>query len=366
MSLARNNLHSTYSFSLGLYGGYESNIEFFVPDGPSDAWGSARASLSHTKRSPRGNFSLSLDGAGTRYQDNRSFDRIDGSGSLAASRQLSERSTLSFSGSASYLPTELSRILITSGVQLPRDSTLGISGGLGLDIRSGEKGTVGFNLRYDRIDFESPRPPGHPVRECDLPAQSQAEHPQRSLVQLRLPPDLRRGVQVRQPLGRARVDAPDPPAPVLSVASGAGYSREPIETGELAESWHYYGTAGLDGRIRRSTINLQFRRSVNPAYGLGGNVLSYGALLSWSIPIGKARLPDVRGVHTWSEDPTSQTEQFVSDDANASLSFQFVRELGMSLDYGYRRSDPAAGEVVESHRASIGFIYTFSRPSARY
>jgi hypothetical protein len=357
---------STFLFSLGLHGGYESNIEFFVPDGPSDAWGALRASLSHTKRSQRGHFSLSLDGAGTRYQDNRSFDRIDGSGSIAASRQLSERSTLSFTGGASYLPTELSRTLITAGLVLPRDSTLGITGGLGLDVRSGERGTIGINLLYDRIDFESP----------DLLDTQSANATFRLIRKLSTRSDLSFTYGfLRTYVEESRFD--NHWAALgwtrqfhrrlsLSLASGAGYSREPLDTGGVAQSWHYYGTAGLDGKIRRATVSIQFRRSINPAYGLGGNLLSSGALLSASIPIGRRALLSFSGVHTWSEDPTSKTEQFSSDDGTGSFTFQFLRDLGMTLAYGYRRSDPAEGEVLESYRASIGFVYTFSRPPARY
>jgi hypothetical protein len=357
---------STFLFSLGIHGGYESNIEFFVPDGPSDAWGTVRASLGHTRRSPRGHFSLSLDGAGTRYQDIRTFDHIDGAGSIAASRRLSERSTLSFSGGASYLPTELSRTLITSGLVLPRDSTLGISGGLGLDVRSGDKGTIAINVLYDSIDFDSP----------DLLDTQSANGTFRLSRKLSTRSDLSftygfLGTFVEDSRFDNHWAALGWTRQVhrrlsLSLASGLGYSREPLETDEVAEGWHYYGTAALDGRIRGATVSLQFRRSVNPAYGLGGNLLSYGALLSASIPIGRRALLSFSGVHTWSEDPTSQTEQFVSDDGTGSFSFQFLRDLGMVLAYGYRRSDPAAGEVVESYRASIGFIYTFSRPSARY
>jgi hypothetical protein len=136
--------------------------------------------------------------------------------------------------------------------------------------------------------------------------------------------------------------------------------------GGFGDRWYYYGTAGLDGRIRRSTIGFQLRRSVNPAYGLGGNLLSYGAALSASIPLGRRAVVSFGGVHTWSEDPSSQAEQFWSDEGSAAFSLRFLRSLGLALAYSYRRSVPVGGPVVNSHRGSFGLTYTYSRPPERF
>src|SRR5262245_32597757 len=58
---------STWVFSLGLSGGYESNVDFFASeDNSGDYVGSASASIGHTHRSARGHFNFSLYGGGFR------------------------------------------------------------------------------------------------------------------------------------------------------------------------------------------------------------------------------------------------------------------------------------------------------------
>src|SRR5262249_44637254 len=127
---------STWVFSLGLSGGYESNVDFFASeDNSGDYVGSASASIGHTHRSARGHFNFSLYGGGFRYKNDSDRDRVDVSGNLAGSYQASPRVTLSYSGYGSYVPTDRSRILIISGVQLPRDQTIGYGGGLGLEAQ---------------------------------------------------------------------------------------------------------------------------------------------------------------------------------------------------------------------------------------
>ncbi len=356
---------SSWLFSLGLHGGYESNVDFVTPEDPGDWAGSARATLRRTARTPRGQVSFNLYGSGVTYRTRGDADRIDATADFAARHRASEKATLRFSGSASYLTTDVSRTLIESGLQLPRTQTMGFGGGFGLDIRASERATVELETRYDRIDFDS-----------EELLDTESAH---ALLRLARQFSARSSLSLSYGFlhtGGLRAGFDDHRAALgwrrllthqlsLSLASGAGYARQPPSPGSQEERWYYHGAAGLEGRIRRSTISLQLRRSVNPAYGLGGNLLSYGGALSASISLGRRASLSLGGVHTWSEDPGSQAEQFLSDDASASLSVRFLRRLGFTLAYNYRRLDPADGATIQSHRGSFGFEYTYTRPPER-
>jgi hypothetical protein len=357
---------STWVFSLGLSGGYESNVDFFASEDVSgDYLGSASASIGHSRRSARGQFNFSVYGGGFRYRNTSDRDRVDLSGYLGGSYQASPRVTFSYSGYGSYVPADRSRVLIISGVQLPPDQTIGYGGTLGMEAHTGEKTTFSMRGGYDRVNFESEEfvdtASAHagfrfgrklsPRSDLYLfydflrteDAQADSDNHQAALGWSHL-------------VGRALT---------FSVASGAGFSRQPRTPDSSGERWYYYGTAGIDGRIGRSTIALQGRRSANPAYGIGGNVLSWGAALSLGIPIEKWGNLALSGVNTWSEDPATKTSAYVSQDAGASFSVRVVRHLALVLSYGYRRIDPETTAASQSHWAAVSINYTRPVPDRR-
>src|SRR5262249_42524036 len=43
---------STWDVSLGLYGGYDSNVDFITADGPGDEGAAGRISINHSRRGP--------------------------------------------------------------------------------------------------------------------------------------------------------------------------------------------------------------------------------------------------------------------------------------------------------------------------
>lgn len=355
---------STWQVLLGLYGTYDTNVDFLSPDGASAAGLSGRASVAHTRRSPRGQFSFTLRGGGVRYWELTEANRFDGSAGFGASYQLSPRATLSFNAGGSYMNTDLSQILIAAGIQLPRSQTLDYGGGFGLDLRPGEQTTLGLSARYDRVDFDAPElfdtEAGNAI--FSLSQRLSARSTLSLTYGFLRTKDLTGGFDSHQAaLGWSRTLGK---RLTLSLASGAGYAIEPQTEGSPAERWYYYGTAGLSGQIKRSTLSLQLRRSANPAYGLGGNRLSYGAALSAGIPFGRRAHLSLGGVHTWSEDPVGLdlSSKFVSDDANASFSLTFLRRLGLFLGYVSRRYEPEGGAAVVSHGGSLGLTWTYKRP----
>jgi hypothetical protein len=358
---------SSWEVFMGVSGGYDTNVDFRTPDDPGDEGLAGRASVAHARRGPRGLFRFTLQGGGVHYQDLSDASHADASAALQTSYRTSSRTTLSFDAGASYVNTDLSQALIGVGLELPRSQTLEYGGGVGVELRLAERTTLFLGARYYRVEFDAP----------DL-LDTESGRAALSLSQrlsarsdLFLTYDYLRtnsgaegfdsheaGVGWSRNLSRRMT---------LSLAAGPGYAIEPRSDGGDTTRWYYYGTAGLQGYIRRSVLKLNFRRSTNPAYGLGGNRLSYSGELSAVVPVGRRVELSLAGVHTWSEDPTGQSpqSQFVSDDARVSFSLDILRRLGLVLGYVYRRHEPEGGPAVVSHRGSLGLTWTYGPPEAR-
>lgn len=351
----------TWQVFLGLYGGYATNVDFVTPEDPGDTGLVGRASLAHTRRSERGEVNFSLQGGGVHYRELTDANHLDGAAGLGFRYRLSSRASLGLDASASYLNSDVSQTLIGAGLQLPRTQTLGYGGGLRLDVSPGERTSLGLSVRYDDLDFDAPELLDTESAHAGLVLSRRMSA--RSSLSLSYgflrTNDLSQGFDSHEAaLGWSRILAP---RLTLSLAGGPGYARDPL-AGDQGERWYYYGTAGLTGQIRRSTVNLQLRRSSNPAYGLGGNRLSYGASFSAGIPFGRRARLALTGVHTWSEDPIGQASDYVTDDGTAAFTLTFLRRLGLSLGYGYRRNDPEDKPVVTSHRGAVGLTWSYSRP----
>ncbi len=354
---------SLWSAFLGLYGGYVTNLDFERPDDSGVPGIAGRGSVSHTHRGPRNELSFSMQGGGVYYREHTDANAADGSVQLATSHKFSRRANLKFDANAAYVTTDLSRILVDTGLQLERSQTQNYGGGVGFDLTTGKRTTLGLNARYDRVDFDDPQliDTESGTAGVSLSRRYSSRSSLSLLYNFIRTNAIRYGYDSHQAsLGWSRALTR---RLTFSLASGAGYALEPPLDDRRADRLYYYGTAGLSGQVRRSTVNLQLRRSINPAYGLGGNLLSYGAALSAGIPVGRHINLAMGGVHTWSEDPAGlRSSAFVSDDANASFSLTFRRRLGLSLGYLFRRYDPQNRPAITSHRGQFGLTWTYARP----
>jgi hypothetical protein len=369
---ARTAPQSTWQVSLGLYGGYDSNVDFISADGPGDEGAAGRLSITHSRRGPHTQFGFFLQGGGVHYQELDEANHLDGSGGLGLTWKLSPRASLSFDGSGAYTNSDLSTILIASGVVLQRTQTLTYGGGFGFEARASERTTLNVSGHYDRVDFDEPTLVDSASVNASLALSRRLGT--RSLAGLTY-----RFLRTRDLLTEAfdRNDFDSHEAGLtwshgigrrlsFTLAGGPGYAIEPGPDATRQGRWYYFGTVGLLGQIKRSTVNLQFRRSTNPAYGLGGNRLSYGASVALGIPIGRRVQLGLGGVHTWSKDPlgVNPALEYKSDDANATLTVTLVRRLALTAGYVFRRSEPHDAPEIVGHRASFGLVWTWSRPAA--
>jgi hypothetical protein len=361
---------ATWQISLGLYGGYDSNIDFVQADGPGDEGAAGRLSITHSRRGPKSQFGFYLRGGGVRYQELDAADQLDGSGGLGVTWKLSPRSTLSLDGSGSYTSSDLSTILIASGVQLERSPTITYGGGFGLETRLTERTLLNLGGHYDGVEFEEPTLVDSASVNASLALSRRLGT--RSMLGLNYR-FLRTRDRESEAFDRNDFDSHETALTwshgigrrlSFTLAGGPGYAIEPTSAGGREGRWYYFGTLGLLGQIKRSTVNLQLRRSTNPAYGLGGNRLSYAASLALGIPLGRRVLLGLGGVHTWSKDPLGLNPalEYKSDDANATLTVTVVRRLALTTGYVFRRSEPHDAPAIVGHRANFGVVWTWNRP----
>lgn len=345
-----------WQFSLGLLGGYESNIDFREP-ALSDFGGTLRTSLGRNWRGPRGRFSLVLSGSGVAYREQSEANRADGAVNLAWNQQLSPRVGFSLAGYGARDTTTSQRFLTDIGQVLPRSQSWNFGGSTGFDFKLGQRASLRMNGRYGRVSFDDPTLVSSQSGAGDLSlAQRLGVNDELSLYY----GFLRSKDEAQEPLdshyGGLGWTRRLSRQLSLSLSGGAGYNPRVMDA--IQQAWYFYGSAGLQGQWRRATLLAQIRQSVTPAYGLGGNQISDIASLSATIPLGRRTDVSIGGSHLWGRARSGDQSAYTSDDGNLTLGVRLFRHAGLSLGYGYRRNQPDEQAAVESHRGFLGFTYT--------
>jgi hypothetical protein len=345
-----------WQISLGLLGGYDSNVDFSAAN-RSDYGATLRASATRNIQGPRSHFSLSIGGAGYKYFEETTADHVDGSLSLVWTQELSRRNSFHLSGYGAYQNTSTQAALPEGGTPLPRSPSQSYEGSTGFNFKVGRYGWLRLDGRYFRVTYENTRlVDSQSWGGVFAVGRHIGPHDDLSLsfAYLRTEDEKQPGLDAYYgALDWTRILSRHL---MLTAAGGAGYNP-PVADG-ISRTWYPYASLGLRGTWRRTTLFAEARQSVTSAYGLGGNQIAVVGSLTATFPIGKSVSVVAGGSVTWGRERSAAAPPYVGEQGNLSLNWRLFRYAGLGLGYTYRRTDPEGGPALQANRVSFGFTYT--------
>jgi hypothetical protein len=337
--------------------GYDSNIDFLVPDGPSSWAISPRGDLSRLFRSPRGELRLGGAGGWVGYPEQKDLNRYDARFGLDGSYRSSPNTTWRANALYELGYSDSSRILSDQGVLLPLVETRTVSGELGVTRTLGVRTSLRldgriYNMEFDEQDADAVGlVDGRSLRGT---AGIERRFGSREAIGIeysleyalaRRPPEAEEeagGQYYLTHFGSLQWSHFLSPRSGFLLEVGASYTPDAERAGlERRES--FYGGASYSRRVRRSRVTLFARREVIPAFGLGVSRIENRFGLSTTIPMGRAWILEIVGTHAEPETPEGAEFTYgTPDEASVVLSRRLGRHFEISSEGRYRRRGAAS------------------------
>lgn len=368
-----------WEYGLGLGLGWDSNIDFLVPDGPEGYVVVPRGSLSRIFRGPSGQLKASASGHSSRYPDQSSFTRYYAALGLDGSYRSSNSTTWRLNANYDYGYSDSSQVLADQGVLLPLVKAQTLSSSLGLSRKLGARTSLDLEGRFYRTGF------GQGEGDVPEPVDGQSARGTAALER-RLGPRDTVAVEyaVESVLGRQSAPAPQDPgrdhyvthyaslqwSRLLSPRNGllleAGLSYTPeAAAASLERAQNFYGGATYLREFKDSSVMLFVRREVVPVFGLGVSRLETRFGLSATIPIGRAWTIQVAGTHVEPQTPEGVEATFATpDEASLSLGRRLGRSMEISSEARYRRRG-ATDQFPTVEAFQVGLFVSLLGPPRR-
>jgi hypothetical protein len=368
LGAARQERPQPWEYGLGVGAGWDSNIDFQVPDGPSSWAVSPRGNLAHVFWGPQGQLRLGGTGNWIGYPNEKDLSQYDVNVGLDGSYRSSPDTTWRANGSYEVGNNGLSFILVEQGVLLPRAKTHTLAGGLGVTRKLGLRTSFRLDGRVYRTVFD----------ENDAEALGLVNGQSirgTAGLERRLGQRDTAAVQyaLEGTLGRQPTDAVDggesyylthygslqwthilSPRSGLLLEAGGSYTPNAAQAG-LGQQENFYGGASYSRQVKRSSIVLFARREVTPAFGLGVSRLENRFGLSATIPMGRAWTLQLAGIHVMPETPAgAQFTYATPDEASVSLGRRIGRLFEISAESRYRRRTATSTfPAIEGFQAGV-------------
>lgn len=337
------------------YGGWEDNPRF-VPVGPQESGvGEARASLSYSRRRPRGELSLSAEGAYEAFREASDLDNLSYSEAASGSIRATPRTTLGFSQSYSSTYVREATSLTETGLLFPSSLVRRFGGGVAIGQKLSARTSLSLSAKYERLDFEAPLLVDGSALTGNLSLGRQIGA--RSSVELGYAPYqsttggeefVSHSVFLRwsRRLGRRG-----------SLTLDAGAVQYPV----VDEGKRYGGQGGItvSARSRRTSFDLRLGRQIDQAFGLGTNRIADVASLSLEQAMGRRVSFTLVYAFGRTRDLSNEDVQFDSHHASGGLRFTLARWLFLRAGYTFARISPA-GLVppTTANRAGLALVWT--------
>lgn len=342
-----------WEYALGAGVGWESNIDFQVPDGPSGVVLVPQGGLARVFWSPRGQLRATVAGRASGYPDLEQIRRYYDLG-LDGSYRSSPSTRWRASTSYELGHSDSSRILVDQGVSLPVVETRSLAATAGVS-KDSTRTTLLVDGRFYSAEFDS----GGLINGQSL----------RGTVGL----ERRIGSRTTAAIVYALEDVLSDQAGrsylthfgsiqwsrVLSLRSalllegGASYTPDPVRAG-IEQKENFFGGASFSRQMRRSHLTLFVRRELIPAFGIGVSRLALRAGLNANVPIG--RVWEIRTIasHVQPESPSRAEAVYGSSDAFVVLSRRLGRHFEVSSQARYRRrGGTPTDQTIEAFDAGL-------------
>jgi hypothetical protein len=354
-----------WELALGLGGGWDSNIDFLVPNGASGAVVFPRGGLARVFSGPHGLLRATAVGRWTGYPDQK-LSRYYGDFGLEGGYQSSLSTSWRANASYEFGYTDSSQILLEQGVSLPVVKTRTIVGGLGLSQKLGARTSLQIDGRFYRTEFDFPGL----INGESLRGTVGLDHRlgNRSTAAILYAVEYTRsdqaGLSYLTHFGSLRWTRLLSPRSALLLEGGASYTPDATRAG-LLQKGSFFGGASFTREVKGSSLTLFVRREVTPAFGTGVSRLELRAGLSATIPMGRAW--DFRMVASHVQPQTTQAvpgEYGLTDDAFVALDRRVGRGFQLSGETRYRRRG-ALGTIPMIEAFQAGLFLTLFTPSGR-
>jgi hypothetical protein len=362
-----------WEYGLGVGAGWDSNVEFRVPDGPSSWAVSPRADLARVFWGRQGQ--LRIEGAGNwvhypelNYPELEDASTYDATFRMVGSHRSSVNTTWRADGSYSLGYSDSSPILVEQGVLLPLVKTRTLAAALGVIRKLGPRTSFSLDGRLYRTVFDqnSTEAPGlsngQSVRGTAGLERTLGQRDTMGLV-----------YSLESTLGRTLPDAADREGSyylsqygslqwthLFSARSGflleGGASYTPgTEAAGLAQPVSFYGGVSYRRQVKSSSVTLFARREVSPAFGLGFSRLEDRFGLSTAIPVAREWTLRLSGTSVRPETPSGTDFTYATlEEAFVTLGRRIGRIFEISTEARYRRRGSTSTiPTVDEFRAGV-------------
>jgi hypothetical protein len=354
-----------WEYGLGSGVGYDSNIEFRVPDGPSSIAVFPRGNFARVFWSPKGQLRMGGAGYWVGYRDQQELNRYDVSASLDGTYRSSPNTTWRAGASYDYGYSDSSQVLSDQGVLLPVVKTQTATGDLGVTQKLGPKTSLRLDGRLYSTVFDQPASGAVGLVDGrSLRGTAALEHRfgPRNAVAIEYSLE---GALGRQPgadgsryylthFGSLQWSHLLSAWSGFLLEAGASYTPDAIQAG-LVQRESFYGGASYNRQVKRSTATLFARREVTPAFGLGVSRIENRFGLRATIPMGRAWTLQVAGTHVKPETPEGAGFTYATpDEASLVLACRLGRHVEVSSEGRYRRRGATgAFPEIEGYQAGV-------------
>lgn len=369
-------LRLPWEYRLGVGVGYDSNIDFRIPDGPSSWAVSPRGELSRLFRSPRGELRLGGTGSWVGYPEQEELNRYNAGASLEGTYRSSPKTTWRGRAAYDFGYSDSSQMLSDQGVLLPLVQTWTVAGALGVTRMLAQRTSFRLDGRFYHTEFDEEDAGALGLVDGEsMRGTASLEHrigTQETLALEyslentlgRLPPDATEedgGRYYLTHFGSLQWNHLFSPRSGFLLEAGASYTPDAERAG-LDRRESFYGGLSYTRQVRDSSVTLFARREVIPAFGLGVSRIENRFGLRATIPMGHSWMLRLDGTHMQPDTPEEAAFSYGSpDEATVVLSWRPGRRFEVSGEGRYRRR-AAAGAYPEIESYQVGLYLSLVNP----
>ena len=353
-----------WEYELGVGGGWDSNIDFLLPNGPGSAAVFPRGGLARVFSGPRGQLRATAAGRWTTYSG-QNLNRYYGDFGLDGDYRSSPSTSWRVNAAYDFGYSDSARILVEQGVLLPVVKTRSFTGVVGFSERMGPQTSLQVEGRFYRTEFDSPALINGESARGTVGLVRQLSN--RSTAAVEYSFEYTRADQAGRSyathFGSLRWTRVLSPRSALLLEGGASYTPQAASAG-LQQKQTFFGGATFNRMVKGSGLTLFVRREVAPAFGIGVSRLEVRAGVSATVPMGRAWELRLTASHVQPDTSSVAQVDALSDDAFVALDRRLGNRLQLSGAARYRRRG-TLGTIPMIKAVQAGLYLTLLSPAWR-
>jgi hypothetical protein len=348
-----------WEYVLGLSAGWDHNIDFLVPHGPSGLGVVPRGAVARVFSTPQALLRTTVAAGGIGYLQRGEPRRFYTDLGLEASYRSSPSTDWHASADYGLGYSDSSRVLLEQGVSLPIVKMRSLNAALGLSRKLGARTSLRLDGRLYRTDFDSPdQIDGQSVRGT-IGVQHHFDVRTSATLGYSVEPvrSAQAGRYYATHFASLQWTRLVSPRSGLLLESGASYTPE-AALAALDQKGSFFGGASFTRQVKRSTFTAFVRHEVTPAFGLGVSRRDVRSGLRGAIPFGSRWDLRLTATHVEPDHGQGPTRAAASsDEALAAVVRRLGRRVELTGEGGYRRRGPAgAAPAVASFHAGVSVV----------